>query len=63
MKRYTLEIIIEEGSDEWWEEITNNELSGCDEVRKSIKNAIWDVGFQEAKVNLIKFEDTSENLP
>ena len=57
MKRYILEIIIDEGSDEYWELITDNELSGCDEVRKSIKNAIWDAGFQEAKINLIKFED------
>lgn len=60
MKRYTLEVIIDEGYDEWWEEISNNNLSGCDEIRKAVRDALFDVGFQtNCKVNLVKYESES----
>ena len=62
MKRYILEVIIDEGSDEYWEEITKNKQSGCDDIRKAIHDSVWDAGFQDAKVNLIKFEDINENF-
>ena len=55
MKRYTFEIVIEEGSDEWWEEITADGKSGCNEVLADIKEKMA-YGFPES-VKLIKFED------
>jgi hypothetical protein len=55
MKRYTFEIVIEEGSDEWWEEITADGKSGCDEVLADIKEKVA-YNFPES-VRLIKFED------
>ena len=30
MKRYTFELIVNEQSDEFWEEITQDGKSGCD---------------------------------
>ena len=55
MKEYTFEIIIEEGSDEWWEEITADGKSGCDEVLQNIKEKVA-YDFPNS-VKLIKFED------
>jgi len=47
MKVYTLKVVIKEGYDEWWEEITKNNKSGSDEVRKAVDDALFDIGFQE----------------
>jgi len=55
MKRYVIEIVIEEGSDEFWEEITADGKTGCDEVLQTIKDEIQNY-FPES-VRLIKFED------
>jgi hypothetical protein len=45
MKTYTIEITIEEGSDEFWESL--NGKSGCDEVVDIVRDALADVGFTE----------------
>ena len=42
MKRYKFEIIIEEGSDEYWE---NLEGTGCHELTEVISEALCSVGF------------------
>ena len=55
MKTYTFEIVIEEGSDEWWEEITAEDKSGCDEVLAEVKEKVAYL-FPES-VKLTKFED------
>lgn len=41
MKRYVFELVITEGSDEFWESIANK--SGCDEVTEAITSTL-DVG-------------------
>jgi hypothetical protein len=37
MKRYTLEVTLEEGSDEWWEEISGGDRTGIDDVVEWIR--------------------------
>ena len=58
MKHYTLQIFIEEGSDEFWEESTANGKTGCDEVVEVVKRALGDYGFDTDcnQVKLIKYE-------
>ena len=40
MKRYTVRVVIEEGSDEFWESIGDG--TGCDEVVSMAKDALKD---------------------
>lgn len=48
MKRYTFELIINEGNDEFWEEIKDSGKSGCDDIKEAIEQSLlhfgWDVG-------------------
>ena len=46
MKRYVLEVIIEEGSDEFWESLAEAGRTGCDEVQQSVRDILFDAGFQ-----------------
>lgn len=58
MKTYKFEVIINEGSDEFWEDIGNR--TGCDEVSDLLKDCLEDKGFIITKdyfIKLIKFED------
>lgn len=54
MKTYVLKIVIEEGSDEFWEELDEKKSTGCDEILREIDSLLspWD-----AKVTLTKYED------
>lgn len=56
MKRYTLEVVIEEGYDEFWESLKG---TGCDEVLVFITSVLDSYGFrdEECKVTLKKFEE------
>ena len=40
MKQYTFEVTVNEQSDEWWEEITADGKSGCDEVLEFVKQEL-----------------------
>lgn len=57
MRRYTLEVTITEGNDEFWESLAG--ISGCDTVVDEIKSCLADRGFTEpgAMVRLTKFEN------
>lgn len=55
MKRYTLEVVIDEGCDEWWEEIAGGERTGIDDVVDWVKR-IFDEERIEAKVTFKKYE-------
>jgi hypothetical protein len=56
MKKYTFEVVIQEGSDEFWEDATANNKSGVDVLLETITNHINEQGW-DAKVKLVKFED------
>ena len=59
MKRtYVLEIEIQEGSDEWWEEIAKRRSTGCDEIVGEVRELLTNAGFlaPDCTVRLTKFE-------
>lgn len=45
MKTYTYAVVIEEGNDEFWEQITAGGKSGCDDLRQEIQDALLERGF------------------
>ena len=45
MKQYEFKIIIREGNDEFWEDINNRKVTGCEEVTEALKQALWSQGF------------------
>lgn len=64
MKKYTFEITVQEGNDEFWEQIAEAGKSGCDEVREEIKDLIESGGFyicdgeyQNCKLVLKEYKD------
>lgn len=54
MKQYKFELIVNEQSDEFFEEITADGKSGCDEVLKAIKDELVNY---DIEVRLVGFED------
>ena len=45
MKKYTFEVVINEGNCEYWEDLIKEGKSGCDELKKAIRDAIYNIGF------------------
>lgn len=59
-KTYTIEVIIQEGNDEFWESL--GKKTGADEVVAEIISAMIDKGFvgpgcEGGSVRLVKFEE------
>ncbi len=52
MKKYTIEIVIEEGCDEFWESLADK--TGCDEVLEYIRTSLF---YMSENVKLTKYED------
>jgi len=54
MKQYIIEVIIDEQSDEFWEEATKDGKTGCDDLLEAIKDELqnWD-----ATIRIIEFKD------
>jgi hypothetical protein len=44
MKKYTIEVVIVEGSDEFWDDINERNVSGCDEVLDMVKQQLTGIG-------------------
>lgn len=57
MKTYKLEIIIREGSDEYWEDVTKDGLSGCDQVLIDVKDQLTEACWQDFDVKLVEYVD------
>jgi hypothetical protein len=57
MKTYKLEITIREGNDEYWENVTKDGLSGCDQVLIDVRDQLQDANWQDFDVKLIGYKD------
>ena len=59
MRKYTFEIVVEEGNDEFWESLKG---SGCDEVQAVVAEALESNGFmpENTTVRLVTFQNVSE---
>ena len=57
MKTYIIQVEIEEGCDEYWEQILKDGKSGCDDILSDIKSILYDAGYHDAVVKLVSFED------
>lgn len=54
MKRYVLEVVIEEGNDEFWESIEHQ--TGCDVVLEWVKDVL-DSGIPDFQISLKEYTD------
>jgi len=59
MKRYVIQVVIEEGCDEFWEDLARRNASGCEQVVDCIRAMLTVDGdpFQP-QVKLISFQDS-----
>lgn len=59
MRRYTFKLVINEGSDEFWDDIRNRQLTGCEEVKELIDEALFAVGLDidNCSITLEKYEN------
>lgn len=59
MKEYVIQLIIREGYDEFWEELTANNKSGCDEILQEVKDCFAGTGldFDMKDIKIIKYTD------
>ena len=60
MKTYTFEVVIHEGNDEFWEEINEQNVTGCEAVKNIIDVALSQHGLfdgDNCEIKLKKFED------
>jgi hypothetical protein len=58
LKTYTISVTIQEGQDEFWEDLEGK--SGCDEVVQEVRNCLAERGFAPdtgCHVRLEKFEE------
>jgi len=59
-KKYTLTVYIEEGNDEFWEELNKENKTGCDTIVNEVKRGLAQIGYTEPNchVRLTRFEET-----
>lgn len=59
LKTYTLSVTVQEGSDEFWDEINAKDTTGCDAVLGTIKDVLASSGFDtpNCHVRLERFEE------
>ncbi len=56
MRTFTIEIVITEGNNEFWDEIVAKGVTGCDDILEEVKSALAEYGL-EPDVKLVKYED------
>ena len=60
MKSYIFEVVIEEGNDEFWEELIKKNINGVVEVRQIILHALDEFGLINRKVVLKEYKYKAE---
>lgn len=66
MKRYTFKLVIEEGNDKFWEDINKRNVTGCEEAKALIGDALFSVGidpayeFSNDQLTLVKYEEDAD---
>ena len=60
MKTFVFEVVIKEGSDEYWEELEKNKDKGIKRVTKDLEYMLEASGFIHTEVKLKKFEFEEE---
>lgn len=58
MKKYVFEVRVEEGANEFWEELERRGVTGADEICEEIKNTLGSLGMPHSVV-CVKYEDSS----
>lgn len=57
VKRYVIEVIVEEVSDDFFDDLKQNNTTGCDDIVTIIDNALSPYGL-EGHSRLIKYTDS-----
>jgi len=57
MKRYKFEIIIDEGNDEFWEEVEQNPGKGIEDLLVMIRDCLEGTGLGDSEVRLVEYTD------
>lgn len=59
LKTYTLSVTIQEGDDEFWDDVRKQGLTGCDAILGTVKDALAAHGFDipGCHVRLERFEE------
>lgn len=61
MKKYTFELVIHEGCDEFWESLIEEKKTGCDEITEEVKGLIQSGGAffvgDNCELRLVRFDD------
>jgi hypothetical protein len=55
-KTYTFQIVIQEGNDEFWEELNQKDSTGCDELLKEMKAMLAESGILYTQTMLMRYE-------
>ena len=57
MKQYTIEIVVNERSDEFFDELNQTGFTGCDDLVKIVDDALGTFGL-DGNTKLVKFTDS-----
>lgn len=57
MRRYVIEVAIEEGNDEFWEDLKD---TGCDEITKLVRESVEELFGDNFSVELTAYSQTRD---
>lgn len=64
MKKYTFELVIDEGNDHFWDSLKESNSTGCDDVTAMVSELLEDGGpyvlGENCHLKLVKYEDTGD---
>lgn len=60
MRKYVIQLTIQEGDDEFWEDIINNNKSGCDEVMDMIDHALGACCIDLSDIKLVEYTNKDD---